>query len=50
MTNYKVTVLRDRNDPGTKMTVNILANSEHEARQKALASYGAKGSVIAVIG
>lgn len=48
MTNYKVTVLRDRTDPRTKTIVNILANSEREARQKALASYGIKGSVIAV--
>ncbi|WP_234775584.1 hypothetical protein [Paraburkholderia tropica] len=49
MTNYKVTVLRDRNNPGSKMVVNILANSPHEAREQALSMYGANGKVIAVV-
>lgn len=49
MTNYKVTVLRDRNNPSSKMVVNILANSPSEAREQALSMYGVNGTVISVM-
>ena len=49
MKNYKVTVLKDRNDPRSKMVVNITAHSASEARQIALSMYGVNGKVIAVV-
>ncbi|WP_373377339.1 hypothetical protein [Cupriavidus nantongensis] len=49
MKNFKVTVLTDKTNDRSKMVVNILANSASEARQKALAMYGVKGRVVAVV-
>lgn len=47
--NYRVTVLTRRNDPRTKLVVNILASSRVEARQLALSMYGVEGRVVAVV-
>lgn len=49
MKNYRVTVLTDRNDPRSKMIVNLGASSVSEARQLALSMYGIKGKVISVV-
>ncbi len=49
MKNFRVMVLRDRNNPSSKMIVNIQATSRSEARQKALMMYGPQGRVVSVV-
>ena len=48
MSNFRITLLRNRGDSKSMMVVNILAHSVSEARQKAKAMYP-MGSVIAVV-
>jgi hypothetical protein len=49
MKSFRVTVLRDRSNPASQLVFNVRATSMHEARQRALAMYGIKGRVVAVV-
>lgn len=48
MKNFRVQLLKNKNDAGSRMIINILANSASEAKQKTLSMYGVNCKIISI--